>query len=153
MLNDNGEVESDAVAARRVYQWLQKLDASQASDPRLWTFLTHVTFAEYLNKRWSSGLGRAENPDRVVIERWFFRGEGLATFFRNGLSRLWWFAHLTYDPQSAFELTDVLLSLQDLQQAFLERSLARCQPVLKTVLRTYKQAAGKESIGRIAETR
>ena len=57
---------------------------------------------------------------------------------QNAISRLWWFGYLTHDPLrgNAFELTEALLSLQDVQVAFLERSLGRCKPLLKVVLET-----------------
>jgi hypothetical protein len=36
-------------------------------------------------------------------------------------------------------LTNVLLSLQDIQVAFLERSLGRCKPLLRVVLETIQK--------------
>ena len=134
LIAPDGKTETDASAARLIFQWLQKLDVTQASDARLWTYLTHVTFADYVHARWGGGLEGSIEPDARVLERWFFRGQGSATFFRNGLSRLWWFGHVTYDATRGdhFEMTNVLLSLQDIQVAFLERSLGRCRPLLRT---------------------
>jgi len=142
LIKADGSFESDATAARLIYQWLQKLDVTQASDGRLWTYLTHATFADYVYKRWwGRRQEESDKPEDVVLDRWFFRGEGSATFFRNGIARLWWFAYLTYDSRRGnhFELTDVLLSLQDIQQAFLERSLGRCRPLLQVILQTIQK--------------
>lgn len=148
LIGANGEIETDAIAARRIFQWLQKLDATQASDARLWTYLTHVTFADYVHKRWVSGVEGSTEPEARALERWFFRGEGSATFFRNGISRLWWFGHVTYDATLGdhFEMTNVLLSLQDIQVAFLERSLGRCRPLLRTVLEVFRGASDREDL-------
>jgi hypothetical protein len=141
LVKPNGEIENDAAATRLIYQWLSRLDPTQAGDERLWVFLTHVTFSDYTHRRWLAGLTRAESPQDVVEERWFFRGEGLRTKVHNALSRLWWFAHLTYDAQRSdpFELTDTLLSLQDLQTAFVERSIGACRPLLVAALEAYRR--------------
>jgi len=138
LLDAAGEPKSDAEASQLIFQWLAKLTPVEAADERLWVLLTHHIFAAYVYKRWARGLERATQPEALVVDRWFFRGTGVATFVRNGISRLWWFGYLTYDRTrtNPFELTDVLLSLQDIQVAFLERSLGRCKPLLRAVLET-----------------
>lgn len=135
------EDKLDAEASRHLFQWLSDLTPVQAADERLWVLLTHRYFSTYVYNRWGKGLERATKPEALVLDRWFFRGGGVATFVRNGLSRLWWFGYLTYDNKrpNPFELTDVLLSLQDIQVAFLERSLGRCRPLLRAVLETVKK--------------
>jgi hypothetical protein len=141
LLNATGEPKSDAEASQLIFQWLGKLTPVQAADERLWVLLTHRTFASYVHKRWGKGLERATQPEALVVDRWFFRGTGVATFVRNGISRLWWFGYLTYDNKrtNPFELTDILLSLQDIQVAFLERSLGRCKSLLRAVLETVQK--------------
>ena len=141
LLDESGEVKSDAEASKLVFQWLSNLTPVQAADERLWVLLTHRHFAAYVHKRWGQSLQGSTRPEDRVMDRWFFRGHGVATFVRNGLSRLWWFGYLTYDKKrpNPFELTDVLLSLQDIQVAFLERSLGRCRPLLRAVLETVKK--------------
>jgi hypothetical protein len=140
VLDDLADDKDDAAATQRVFQWLSRLTPVQAADERLWVLLTHRYFANYVHVRWGGGLQRAEKASELVLRRWFFRGGGLATFVQNAISRLWWFGYLTYDDRrdNPFELTDVLLSLQDIQTAFLERSLGRCRPLLKAVLETIK---------------
>ena len=88
------------------------------------------------------GLRRFLGQDSFeLLKSRSFRGTGVATFVRNGISRLRRFGHLTYDNKrtNPFELTDVLLSLQDIQVAFLERSLGRCRPLLRAVLETVQK--------------
>lgn len=143
--DSEGNAVSDAEGTRRIYQWLSSLTPVQAADPRLWTYLTHYEFPTYIDARWGGGIRKAKNPVEVIRDRWFFKGTGSATFMRNGISRLWWFGHLTYDETrpDPFELTDRLLSLQDIQVAFLERSIGRCRPLLRTALETIGKL-GKE---------
>lgn len=142
LLAENGDCKSDAETSKLIYQWLSRLTPVQASDERLWVLLTHREFAKYVHRRWGQKrFESAKNPEAVVLDRWFYRGQGLRTCVHNGLSRLWWFGYLTYDSKRAdpFELTDVLLSLQDIQTAFLERSLGPCRMVLQCVLETVKK--------------
>lgn len=142
LLGDDDEPKSDAEASKLVFQWLSNLTPVQASDERLWALLTHREFAKYTHKRWGQQrFESAKNPGAVVLDRWFYRGQGLRTCVHNGISRLWWFGYLTYDAkrENPFELTDVLLSLQDIQTAFLERSLGPCRPLLQAVLETVRK--------------
>lgn len=141
LLDAQGNPKTDAEASQLIYQWLSGLTPVQAADERLWVFLTHRVFARYVHQRWGSSLDGSTQPENRVLDRWFFRGSSVATFVRNGISRLWWFGHATYDSKRAnpFELTDVLLSLQDIQVAFLERSIGRCRPLLRTVLEVVKK--------------
>src|ERR1700694_4025030 len=140
LLTDEGECKPDIECTKQIHQWLSSLSPVQAADARLWVFLSHTVYSEYVHKRWGSGLARAEKPQDVVIDRWFFRGEGARTKMHNGISRLWWFGHVTRDlGNNAFELTETLLSLQDIQTAILERSLGRCRPVVKAVLQALRK--------------
>jgi hypothetical protein len=129
----------DAENVRRVYQWLHHLTPVQASDPRLWTYLTHGAYANYTAARWP--IGAESNVLDRVRERYFLEGEGLASLVRNSIARLWWFGYLTRDMNQPdpFELTDVLLSLQDIQMAFLERAIGRSPKILHGSLRLWKK--------------
>ncbi len=141
LVNATGDYKPDAEASQLIFQWLSHLTPVQASDERLWILLTHCLFSRYVHARWGGSLEGSTRPEDRVLDRWFFRGSGVATFVRNGISRLWWFGYLTYDNKrpNPFELTDILLSLQDIQVAFLERSLGRCKPLLRAVLETVKK--------------
>ncbi|MDD5199832.1 MAG: DUF6339 family protein [Terrimicrobiaceae bacterium] len=141
LLDTKGDYKPDAEASQLIFQWLSNLTPVQAADERLWVLLTHSTFSEYVHKRWGDSLERSEKPTELILDRWFFRGIGLRRLFHNGISRLWWFGWVTHDNQRAnpFELTDALLSLQEIQVAFLERSIGSCKPLLRVVLETVKK--------------
>jgi hypothetical protein len=140
LLDEYGNAKPDADAAKLIFQWLSNLTPVQAADERLWVFLTHTLYSKYVHKRWGESLGRSTQIQELILDRWFFRGVGLRRLFHNGVSRLWWFAWVSCDDQRAdpFELTDVLLSLQEIQVAFLERSIGSCKPLLRAVLESVK---------------
>jgi hypothetical protein len=118
-----------------LYEGLKSLNATQASDERLWTYLTHVTFWDYMKERWPVGdsLGR-------VKDRYFLRTMSIETLTRNGIARLWWYAHLTYDAGRAnpYELTEVLLSRADLSVGITERALGSNPNIRTAVLEFLK---------------
>ena len=139
-----GEDLKDAANARIVYQWLHKLNPVQASDARVWSYLTHAVYADYIFRRWP--IEKTSDVPTRIRERYFVEGQGLASLVRNAIARLWWFGYLTYDDQASgdhFELTDVLVSLQDIQVAFLERAIGRSRNILKTALRVWKERLQK----------
>jgi hypothetical protein len=122
----------------RLHKAFQTLTPIQARDPRLWARLSHVDFWPYMRKRWpvEKYLPNHEKAERYVIERYFVaKTEGRA-LLRNGMSRLWWYSHLTFDEnrENPYELTAVLLRNLDITQQILERSMGRCRAVLVAFL-------------------
>lgn len=110
-----------------VYTALQKLTPVQATDERLWAYLTHVTYWKYMAGRWSGS---------PVTDRYFFRGRGLGGLVLNGISRLWWFGRVSHDPSRTdpWELTRVLVGFQDIQTGLLQRDMGRSENVRKAAL-------------------
>ncbi|MDB4876953.1 MAG: hypothetical protein JWM41_3399 [Gemmatimonadetes bacterium] len=118
----------------RLHKALPSLTPVQARDPRLWTRLTHVEFWPYMRTRWpiERYMSDRQKAQRYIEGRYFVtRSEGRA-LLRNGIARLWWYAHLTHDDarNNPYELTAVLLNTLDITQQILERSLGRCEAVL-----------------------
>lgn len=125
---DAGDFEN----SKNIYDNL-KINETQASDNRLWTYLTHVRFWTYMKKRWPLDI---ENPVSRIKDRYFLNSLKLETLTRNGISRLWWYAHLTIDQsrKDHYELTRILLSRQDIAVGILERSLGSNKNVRKALL-------------------
>ena len=93
-----GESDTDAANAIIVYESLRgKLNRLQATDFRLWSYLTHVCCWEYMKTRW--------NLDEKSRDTWMGRISGRyfiadrSPYVRNGISRLYWSAELTYDER------------------------------------------------------
>lgn len=106
-----------------LYSAFSGLTPAQASDKRLWTYLTHVTFWDYMRKRWP--VDEVEKPVNRVRDRYFLNTTSLESLTRNGISRLWWYGYLTHDPKrtNPWELTEILLSRADLAQNVTERAI------------------------------
>ncbi len=129
--------DSDLENTKILYSALRHLSPLQASDPRLWTYLTHVTYWDYMRKRWpiEQYLGKPRLRE-IIQERYFFMPDRSRALIRNGLSRLWWYGYCSYDAsrKDPFELTAVLLKNLDVTQSILERAFSRNTSVTKAVL-------------------
>lgn len=135
-----------------IYTEFKSLNETQASDTRLWTYLTHVNFWEYMRKRWPAEKFEEESENltddlsvknkqaNFIISRYHLKTPNRRRLLRNGISRLWWYAHLTYDEKRSdpFELTRVLLAHQDKAQNLLERSLGSNKKILAAILEYLK---------------
>lgn len=128
----------DVENAIRIHKALPGLTPLQARDPRLWTHLTHGDLWSYMRRRWPvekymTDPGKAE---RYVRERYFVAKNESRALLRNGASRLWWSAMLSYDSQrdNPYELTAVLFTYLDITQQILERNIGRAQAVVRGFL-------------------
>jgi hypothetical protein len=143
-----GDVEKfDSENARRIFEWVGPIAPALAMEERMWAYLTHVTFADYMHLRWP--VTKAS----TIHRRYLFEGRSFDSLSHNGIARLWWAAALTRDAERSnpFELTDVLFHRQDIQVALLERSLGKCRAVRTGVLdfiRANKEWLARESFGR-----
>jgi hypothetical protein len=131
----SGSQKYDLANTKIVYEALKHMTPLQASDERLWVYLSHVTFWKYMRSRW--GLtDNNDNPAGYVGEHYFVAGSRGRALLRNGISRLWWYGYLTYDNSrdNKYELTELLLSKLDITQQLLERSFSRSRKVSTAVL-------------------
>lgn len=126
---------NDLKSSIKLYENLN-LDETQASDPRLWTYLTHVTFWNYMRERWPIEGPRVKIPENRAKSRYFLINLNLETLTRNGISRLWWYVHLTVDEdkKDKYALTKVLLSRADLTVGITERALGSSESIRTALL-------------------
>ena len=119
----------DKENSKIIYETYKELTPTQARDVRLWTYMTHVQFFDYMKARWDS----YPNNSSYITRHWFLRNEGNNREYtrNNGIAKLWWIAHLTYDEdrQNPYELTDVALDTLDTAGALFERALGRIKNV------------------------
>lgn len=135
-------IHFDFENTKKIYTSLKELSILQATDERLWAYLTHTIFWKYMRKRWpvESYLDK-DKPEEAIKERYFFMANRDRALIRNGIARLWWYGYVSYDEdrEDPFELTKVLLSKLDIAQSLLERSFSRNPDITKAVLSVLKQ--------------
>ncbi|MDI6756226.1 MAG: DUF6339 family protein, partial [Thermodesulfobacteriota bacterium] len=77
----------DLENTRRVYSTLKHLDRVQATDERLWAYMTHVYYWQYMRCRWP--VEGKNKPADFLRERYFFTSNRDRALTRNGMARLW----------------------------------------------------------------
>jgi hypothetical protein len=131
LVTDGDPSSTDLENSIKIYNALQgKLTEVQASDQRLWSYFCHDAFWDYMKWRWP--------PEKIstIETRYFVNGSSSRSLSRNGVARLWWFAHLTYDVarENPYELTSVFLQHQNVQHNLIERNFGRNRKILHATL-------------------
>ena len=124
-----------------------KITPMQASDPMLWSALSHVTFKSYVLQRWQKGDGEINLGQR------FFATEGRASLcYYNAISRLWWAGYLSYDESKEstdpWHLTKTLLSAQQVLKDFSDQGFSMSRTVaqgLLVALRRIQEESGNNA--------
>lgn len=147
-------ISADLENAITLHGYYSDLDETQASDSRLWVYLSHAEFRKYTLARWGLDGSYSDLKDDAakkrainqLLEHWFVSGND-RDLRRHAIARLWWAAHLTYapwerDPEFFADLkqndpyyyTRIILSTQDIYQQVLERAMGRSNRILISVL-------------------
>lgn len=105
--------EIDFLNCKILYENLQDISDSQASDERLWAGLCNKTFYSYMRGRWQYArrhLKKTAEDSSAILSRYFYRNTGRSGLFRNTLARCWWTGRLTYSDkyQNHWELLDAI---------------------------------------------
>lgn len=115
---------------KRVYNRLNFLSVSEASDERLWSGLCIKYFWEYVQYRWNIvNQCTVEN----VLQHYFFGFGARRSLTRNALSRLWWIGHLTYDEgeKNPYVLTQFVCENANYIMHILERNTSNNPDIVR----------------------
>ncbi len=146
-----GNSKTDYENAVKLYEAFKgNLNPVQASDLRLWSYLAHHTYWNYMRTRWAIDVAFDEDEDDTgsdkivsrIGSRYFFKASKGKAFVRQGIARLYWSAYLTYDEDNKdnpYEMTEYFLSKQDIFANSTERSLARYKVLLIAALKVLKE--------------
>jgi hypothetical protein len=134
---------ADAANGPTVYEYVGAvLDPSNASDPRLWTFMAFSTYRAYMAERWP--LTAESNWKSRVHDRWLLGGMTRGRLVRHGIARLWWITNLTFDAKCQYPLskadgdryayTRVALRNEDRILAIFDREAGGFSSLVRSVL-------------------
>ena len=133
-----GDEKFDLENSERLFNALRGLTLTQAADPRLWTYLTHVKYWKYMRKRWPINaeveLVKARGS---VVSRYFLSGDKARALTRNGVARLWWAGHTCYASSSdgnEFMYAKALFATQDVYASLMERAFSKNRKIIQPVL-------------------
>ena len=122
--------QSDLENVKRVHKHMSALSESQASDERIWAAYTLSVFQKYMEYRWKP------DSDVAMMNRYFFSYSPKRSLFRNGIARLWWIGHLTYDEKrtNKFELTEYICKKQDNINLLLDINFGNNPAIVRSVI-------------------
>lgn len=116
-LSANTPAIHDIANTKILHQHFKDIPIELASEESFWAYLAHVEFWEYMQVRWPL---KSENDSTTISSRYFL-GEN-HPLFRQGISRLWWYGHLTYEPtlEDPYHYTNIALKDQDRARMLIE---------------------------------
>jgi Family of unknown function (DUF6339) len=144
---DKGQYDIDN--AILLYEALKDLPYSIATNENYWSFMTHTLYWDYMRNRWPI---EAAQKDKVsfIRTRYMFNPKN-KSYYRNGLSRLWLYAALTYDIENTedpYRYTRLMLNNQDLAGLILETTtVSRNFKALKATLEVIQRFEELEDNG------
>lgn len=105
----------DSDNAQVLYELYKDIPIELATEESFWAYLAHTEFWEYMLRRWP-----VDGRETTLNTRYFFGKE--KPYYRNGLSRLWWYAHTTYDKEldDPYYYTKIALKEQERAAILLE---------------------------------
>lgn len=103
-------INDDYASSVVIYEAYEKLTPLQASDERLWTYLSHVDLFNYLQERWPG-----EKTSSYVTDHWFIKNNSQNNLLADNLSGMWWAVYLSVDESRSdkYELTKILFRQRD----------------------------------------
>lgn len=139
--------EEDLTNTILLYEAFKGLTPLQASNKYMWTYLCHAdeNCRKYIVDRWMT-----EEQDNTIRKRFFVKGNS-DLINDNSLSRLWWYAHLTYDEENDdhYVLTKILLINQtvcsDIMDTLNRMSFVRLKGVLLAI-KEFSDLNGKNGL-------
>jgi len=150
---DDSHNKDDLENAIMLYESM-KLNKVQASDPRLFAYLCHGPFYEFVRNRYTPN----KNFDTYDVAKYYTENKEVKTTIRNyiknkffivnnrglvdnGIASLWWACELTHSPWDRFDnikkdnkdkyhYTEIILERPDIYQQVFERTYGRETPLI-----------------------
>lgn len=135
--DDSLKSQEDLANVRLIFDALSQLTPLQASNKYLWTYLSHVTYKDYVHHRWLSTP--TDVPIRTIRTR-FFVTSNANTLYDNAISRLWWYGYISHDASAMnpYSLTEILLMNQTICSDFVDTRYCHNRTVGRGVLLALK---------------
>ena len=142
-LNANlGEPEFDAKCAQLLHKSLRDIPWTVAKDRRLWLYLSHEWYTDYIYARWHN----VRKYPSTAKERIGLNG-GITGLEGHALCRLWWAAELSYDESNhgdPYWLLKFAFSNQDFHQNLFESPTCRDKGLMCSLLKAIKSYFDQE---------
>lgn len=138
--------------SKNIFEAYKTLNPTQATDIRLWTYLSHVTYWRYMRIRRPVEKQPKKGRVNYILTHWFIQRVNARNLLRHDISLLWWVPYLTYDKKQKdpYVLTKEAFSMLDYTRHLLSgvqgRNKIFAHALLeyvienKTLFKNYKEA-------------
>lgn len=135
IIPENGN-NHDLDNCKIIFEAMKDMNPIQATDYRIWVYLTHVPFWSYMIKRRSVEKQPESKRREYIIRHWFIDGVSAKNLLRNDISSFWWCGYLTYDNnrKNPYELTEELYSMLDYTRHLLPGKQGRNKEFVHAIL-------------------
>ncbi len=122
---------TDARNVEIVYEAMQGLTDSQASEEKLWIAYTLHEQRDYMKYRWPAQDANA------MKNHYFFSYGPHRSLYRNGMSRLWWLGRMTKDTsrKNPYELTKFVCKHPNISLFICEQFVCQQPSIIHGVIR------------------
>lgn len=136
LLDPGSESDFEFQNSKNIYEAYKQMTPVQATDIRIWTYLTHVIFWDYMKLRRPIEEQPQNKRASYILEHWFVDRVSTAKLLRNDISLLWWTAYLTYDQsrQDPYELTKEAFTMLDYTRHLLPGTQGRNTKFVHAIL-------------------
>lgn len=131
-----GKLSHDCENAIMLFEYWKDMDPTQATDIRLWTYLCHGPFMNYLRKRRPVDKEPDTKKEGYILDHWFVQNPGPGALKTNDLFLFWWGPYITYDKdrKDPYQLTKELFSMLDYTRHLLPGTQGRNRELTHAVL-------------------
>ena len=140
-LIEDGKPSSDYENVKTVHSALRFIEPRLLANECIWVYFTHMYFWQYMQKRWIPKDPKKMTSNQIK-DRFFINANSDRGLLRNGIARLWFLGHVTYDSENDndhYHLTETLLSNQEVLTSLAERpSLFRNEKFRIAILKLIK---------------
>lgn len=101
--------------AKIIFEAFRDMDPLDATDVRMWTYLSHVTYWDYMRARRPIEKQPDNKKAEYIISHWIIDSLSPGKLLRQDIAMLWWNVYLTYDNnrKNPYELTEELFTMLD----------------------------------------
>lgn len=105
----------DLENAKIIFEAYKSMRPVDATDIRIWTYLSHVTYWKYMRIRRSVEKQAAEKRASYILNHWFIDSLSPGNIMRHDIAMFWWAVNMTYDEsrKNPYELTEELFTMLD----------------------------------------
>lgn len=126
----------DLENAKILFEAYRDMNPLDATDARMWTYLSHVTYWDYMKTRRPIEKQPDNKKSEYIINHWFIDNLSPGKLLRHDIAMLWWTVYLTYDGgrENPYELTEELYTMLDYTRHLLPGIQGRNQNFVHAIL-------------------